>query len=89
MSKGKYLDGDSGKTYETGSPNMACGGGQAMAWDVNSQSCYKIYGVAVTIGDTVSSIHAGFEVCNFNWNMMDVRPSVVNVAQLGGPIGIG
>lgn len=87
MSVGKYLSGDSGVTYGFGSPNDACGGGAAKAWDVNSQACFAIYGVAITIDDTVASYQAGFEVCNFNWHMMDTRAAVVTVAQLAGPLG--
>jgi len=61
-----------------------CGEGAATAYDMNSAMCYAIYGVAVTIGPKAASFQAGFEVCNFNWHMMDTRPAVTTLAQLSG-----
>jgi hypothetical protein len=81
---GKYLEIQSPVTYGYGIDN--CGEGQAVAWDHNSQACYAIYGVAITISKNAASWQGGFEVCNFNWHMMDTRSATVTVAQLPGPI---
>lgn len=86
---GKYLEIQSPPTYGFGKPNYSCGGGQATAWDVNSQACFAIYGVAITISKTAASWQGGFEVCNFNWHMMDTRSATVTVAQLPGGIKVG
>lgn len=86
MGVGKYLSAGSGVTYGYGSPNQECGGSAAKAWDFNSQACFAIYGLAVTINDTAAPYQAGFEVCNLNWHMMDTRAAVVAVAQLSGPL---
>lgn len=45
---------------------VGCPEGQATAFDAVSGKCFKIYGVAVTIGDTSASNQGLFEVYNFN-----------------------
>ena len=85
----KYVGYNAPETYGFGSPNQECGGGAATAWDENSQACYAIYGVAITVGPKAASWQGLFEVCNFNWKMADSRPAVTTVAQLDGGIKAG
>ena len=84
MGAGKYEFGDSPVTYGFGVDK--CGEGAATAYDMNSGACYAIYGVAITIAPTAASWQGLFEVCNFNWHMMDTRTATVTVAQLPGPV---
>ena len=77
---GKYVSGFSPGTFPYGVDK--CGEGKATAYDMNSMACYAIYGVAITINSLRASWHAGFEVCNFNWHMMDTRPAVTTLVNL-------
>jgi hypothetical protein len=82
MGSGKYVSGESGRTYSPGVDK--CGEGAATAYDMNSMICYPIYGVAITIGPKSASWQGLFEVCNMNWHMMDTRTAVATLTQLSG-----
>jgi hypothetical protein len=82
---GTWVDGGS-SPYSFPPSAANCGEGKATAWDSIDETCYRIFGVGIVIGDTLASIHGGFEVCNFNFHMSDTRPAVVAVAQLNGPV---
>lgn len=82
---GKYIDG--GKSPASFGPGpKVCPDNQATAWDNITKACFAIYGVGIVIGDTSASVHAGFEVCNFNFHSSGTGRPAVNPLQLGGPV---
>ena len=85
----RYLpSGKASATYPPGGTN--CGplgpGSAAFAWDVVNEACYRIYGLAVTIGADTASFQGAAEVYNFNVSMSGGQGSLVNTAGLPGPV---
>ena len=78
---GKYCDeGDSPVTFGAG-PKV-CGPTQATAWDNVTKTCFKIFGLGITINDTTAPWQGGFEVFNANIHMVATQPPCVNCYQL-------
>jgi hypothetical protein len=80
-----YIDGgNSPTTFAPGS--KGCAPGQATAFDVVSGKCFKIYGVAVTIGNKAASVKGWFEVYNFNVHREGTQRAVPSNVGLNGPV---
>ena len=86
---GKYMPSITARaSFPPGGPN--CGplgpGSAAYAWDIVNEACYRIYGLAVTIGADTASFQGAAEVYNFNVAMSGNQGSMVNTAGLPGPV---
>lgn len=81
---GKYFAG-SGYAFGVLQPR-GCGGLSAgFINDVIAGMCWAVSGEKVLIEDLVHSIHAGFEVCNFNFRADVTAAPIPNKAKLPGP----
>ena len=81
---GKYFSG-SGYAFGLLQPR-GCGGlGAGYINDVIAQMCWAVSGEKVLIQDETHSIHAGFEVCNFNFRTDTTANPVPHKLSLPGP----
>jgi hypothetical protein len=81
----KYV-GDITSPGSFGPGPKVCPDKQATAWDNITKACFPIFGVGIVIGDTSASVHAGFEVCNYNFHTKGTSRPAVNPLQLKGPV---
>lgn len=80
---GKYLGSNEIASATIGP--LGCAGLPGMyANDVVGKGCWAVSGEKVPIGDTYASIHAGFEIINFNFRVDGTSPSVPTQNSLPG-----
>ena len=81
---GKYFSGSGSASAPKG--GRGCGDLQSgHINDVIGMGCWKTSGEKVIIADIWMSIHAGFEVCNFNFRVDGTKSPVPMFASLPGP----
>ena len=81
---GKYFTGRGAAAAPIGS--RGCGNlSSGHINDVIGMGCWKTSGEKVIIAATWMSIHAGFEVCNFNFRVDGTKSPVPMLASLPGP----
>ena len=82
---GKYFSGSGSASAPKG--GRGCGDLQSgHINDVIGMGCWKTSGEKVIIADIWMSIHAGFEVCNYNFHTKGTSRPAVNPLQLKGPV---
>lgn len=81
---GKYF---SGSGFASGLLQpRGCGGlGAGFVNDVIAQKCWAVSGQKVLISDIEHSIHAGFEVCNYNFRADTTAAPIPHRRALPGP----
>lgn len=64
---------------------MAESGGGAFSFDVDSSSCWKVYGKEVKIEELQDSIMKGFQIVNMNFAASSASAPAVSPSGLPGP----
>jgi hypothetical protein len=84
----QYYAGSPGSSYlpvGTTCPESQAAGG-AVAYVGSDKKCQGVQGLRITIGDTMDSIHSGFEMTNFNFHCNGTQSSISASWALNGPI---
>lgn len=83
-----YYAGSPGSSYlpiGTTCPESQAAGG-AVAYVGSDKKCQGVQGLRIIIGDTMDSIHSGFEMCNFNFHCNGTQGSVSVSYAMNGPM---